>query len=95
MPKTSLNEPDNHNRIAAVAFFTGTLVKDLQDLVDTHLKRGYGSGEDETHVSTVNSGGVALAVIQALYQEKQQQISQLKEQMTKLEIHLAALESSK
>jgi len=30
-------------------------------------------GEDETHISTVDSEGVALAAIQALNQEKQQQ----------------------
>src|SRR5262249_3631533 len=59
------------------------------------FRAAFGLGEDETHISTVDSEGVALVAIQALYQEKQQEVSQLKEQMTKLEKRLAALESSK
>lgn len=52
-------------------------------------------GEDETHISTVDSEGVALAAIQALFQEKQQEVSQLKDRLMALESRLAALESSK
>jgi len=59
------------------------------------FRQAFGLGEDETHISTVDSEGVALAAIQALYQEKQQEVSQLKDRLTMLENRLATLESSK
>ena len=59
------------------------------------FREAFGLGEDETHISTVDSEGVALAAIQALYQEKQQEVNHLQEQLTKLEKRLVALESSK
>ena len=59
------------------------------------FRAAFGLGEDETHISTVDSEGVALAAIQALYEEKQQEVSQLKDRLTVLEKRLVALESSK
>ena len=59
------------------------------------FREAFGLGEDEKHISTVDSEGVALAAIQALYQEKQQEVSQLQERLAALEGRLAALESSK
>jgi hypothetical protein len=66
------------------------------------FREAFGLGEDERHISTVDSEGVALAAIQALYQEKQQEVqerqqevSHLKDRLTMLENRLAALESSK
>jgi hypothetical protein len=59
------------------------------------FRAAFGLGEDETHISTVDSEGVALAAIQALYQEKQQEVMQLKGRLSALEERLAALESSK
>jgi len=59
------------------------------------FRQAFGLGEDETHISTVDSEGVALAAIQALFQEKQQEVSQLKDRLMALESRLAALESSK
>jgi hypothetical protein len=69
------------------------------------FREAFGLGEDEKHISTVDSEGVALAAIQALYQEKQQEVSQLKDRLTMLENlkdrltmlenRLATLQSSK
>jgi hypothetical protein len=62
------------------------------------FREAFGLGEDEKHISTVDSEGVALAAIQALYeenQEKRQEVSQLKDRLMTLENRLAALESSK
>ena len=59
------------------------------------FRAAFGLGEDETHISTVDSEGIALAAIQALYQEKQQEVTQLKDRLTVLEERLAELESSK
>jgi hypothetical protein len=59
------------------------------------FRQAFGLGEDEKHISTVDSEGVALAAIQALFQEKQQEVSQLKDRLMALESRLAALESSK
>ena len=59
------------------------------------FREAFGLGEDEKHISTVDSEGVALAAIQALYQEKQQEVRQLNDRLTMLEKHLATLESSK
>ena len=62
------------------------------------FREAFGLGEDEKHISTVDSEGVALAAIQALYQEnqeKQEEVSQLKDRLMTLENRLAALESSK
>jgi predicted lipoprotein len=46
----------------------------------------FGLGEDDKHIDTVDADGVALAAIQALYrqtQEQQQQIKSLEEQSQK------------
>jgi len=59
------------------------------------FRAAFGLGEDEKHISNVDSEGVALAAIQALYQEKQQEVSELQDRLTQLEKRLAALESSK
>jgi len=54
------------------------------------FRQAFGLGEDETHISTVDSEGVALAAIQQLYREKQE----LKNRLEALESRLATLESS-
>lgn len=59
------------------------------------FREAFGLGEDEKHISAVDSEGVALAAIQALYQEKQQEVSQLQDRLAALESRLATLESSK
>ena len=59
------------------------------------FREAFGLGEDEKHISTVDAQGVALAAIQALYQEKQQEVSQLQNRLSALESRLAAIESSK
>jgi len=59
------------------------------------FRAAFGLGEDETHISTVDSEGIALAAIQALYQEKQHEVTRLQGRLTVLEERLAALESSK
>jgi hypothetical protein len=56
----------------------------------------FGVGEDDTHISTVDADGVALAAIQGLYrivQEQDARISQLEAQNADIEAHLAALEA--
>jgi hypothetical protein len=65
----------------------GPMAQDFRD--------AFGLGEDEKHISTVDSEGVALAAIQALYQEKQQEVNQLKDRLATLENRLDRLESSK
>jgi hypothetical protein len=62
----------------------------------------FGVGEDDTHISTIDADGVALAAIQGLYQVVQGQeaqlaaqeaeISALKAQNAEIERRLAALE---
>jgi hypothetical protein len=59
------------------------------------FREAFGLGEDEKHISTVDSEGIALAAIQALYQEKQQEVSQLQDRLKSLENRLSTLESSK
>jgi hypothetical protein len=54
------------------------------------FRQAFGLGEDEKHISTVDSEGVALAAIQQLYREKQD----LKNRLEALESRLATLESS-
>ena len=51
----------------------------------------FGVGEDDTHISTLDADGVALAAIQGLYQLVQEQ----KAQIADLEARLAALEGAK
>ena len=53
-------------------------------------------GENETHISTVDAEGVALATIQALYRmllEKEEQIGQLAERLRKLEAGIEKIQS--
>ena len=53
-------------------------------------------GEDNTHISTVDADGVALAAIQGLYQivqERDERISQLEAQNANLEVRLAEVEA--
>ena len=56
----------------------------------------FGVGEDDTHISTIDADGVALAASQALYrlaQEQASQIAALQAQNAALESRLAALEA--
>ena len=56
----------------------------------------FGVGEDDTHISTIDADGVALAAIQGLYQVVQEQASQiaaLQAENAALEARLAALEA--
>lgn len=62
------------------------------------FRAAFGLGEDERHISTVDAQGVALAAIQALYNEvteKQAEITQLRSEMEKLERRLGVVESSR
>jgi hypothetical protein len=55
----------------------------------------FGIGEDNEHISTIDSDGVALAAIQGLYeiiQEKDEKITSQQQQINSLEVRLAALE---
>ena len=57
----------------------------------------FGVGEDDTHISTMDADGVALAAIQGLYQLVQAQAAQiavLRQQNAELEARLAALEQA-
>ncbi|MFQ5804065.1 MAG: tail fiber domain-containing protein [Candidatus Methylomirabilales bacterium] len=57
----------------------------------------FGVGEDDTHISTLDADGVALAAIQGLYQivqEQEAQIAALQRQNADLEARLAALEGA-
>ena len=57
----------------------------------------FGVGEDDTHISTLDADGVALAAIQGLYQlvqEQEAQIAALQQQNANLEARLAALEGA-
>jgi hypothetical protein len=56
----------------------------------------FGVGEDDTHISTIDASGVALAAIQGLYeivQEKDAQIAAQQTQIDDLQARLLALES--
>jgi hypothetical protein len=56
----------------------------------------FGVGEDDTHISTIDADGVALAAIQGLnqlVQEKDARLNQLETQNTALEDRVAALEA--
>ncbi len=48
----------------------------------------FGVGEDNTHITTIDADGVALAAIQGLYEENQE----LKAKVDDLEARLSALE---
>jgi hypothetical protein len=50
----------------------------------------FGVGEDETHISTVDADGVALAAIQGLYQSLQEKDARI----ATLEARVAALENA-
>jgi hypothetical protein len=59
------------------------------------FRAAFGLGEDDQHISTVDSEGVALAAIQALYQtvtelkrdlgDKDQQIAELRARLARME----------
>ncbi len=56
----------------------------------------FGVGEDDTHISTVDADGVALAAIQGLYhlvQQKDDQIAQLEQENLALQNRLGSLEA--
>ncbi len=57
----------------------------------------FGLGEDDRHISTIDADGVALAAIQALYQQNRQlraENDELKARVNDLEARLAALEAA-
>jgi len=59
------------------------------------FRAAFGLGEDDTHISTVDSEGVALAAIQALYQtmtELKRDLSDKDQQITDLRARLARME---
>ncbi len=59
--------------------------------------RTFGVGEDNTHISTIDENGVALAAIQGLdqiQQEQSQQIAELKNENAALEVRVTALEQN-
>src|SRR5215469_2082049 len=55
------------------------------------FRAAFGLGEDERHISTVDSEGVALAAIQALYKLSQQQVQELTRQVNELQNQVARL----
>ena len=55
------------------------------------FREAFGLGEDERHISTVDSEGVALAAIQALYRLSQQQVQELTKQVNELQTQVARL----
>jgi hypothetical protein len=55
----------------------------------------FGLDEDERHISTVDSEGVALAAIQALYRLSQQQVEELTRQVNELQSRVAQLAGSR
>ncbi len=60
------------------------------------FRAAFGLGEDETHISTVDADGVALAAIQGLYQvvqEQQTRIEALQQQVDAQARQLAALQA--
>ena len=59
------------------------------------FREAFGLGEDERHISTVDSEGVALAAIQALYRLSQQQVQELTKQVNELQNQVARLASSR
>ena len=59
------------------------------------FRAAFGLGEDDTHISTVDSEGVALAAIQALYQtvtELKRDLGDKDQQITELRARLARME---
>jgi len=59
------------------------------------FRAAFGLGEDDRHISTVDSEGVALAAIQALYRLSQQQAQELTRQLNELQNQVARLTSSR
>lgn len=56
----------------------------------------FGVGEDNTHISTIDSEGVALAAIQGLYQQvqaKDAEISDLQTRLDEVQVQLSALQN--
>lgn len=61
------------------------------------FRAAFGLGEDDKHISNIDSEGVALAAVQALYklnQEKDREISELKEAVEKLKAEVEQLADS-
>jgi hypothetical protein len=57
----------------------------------------FGLGEDDTHISTVDADGVALAGVQALYRmllQKDEEIAQQRRDLQKLEAQIEALRAA-
>jgi hypothetical protein len=57
----------------------------------------FGLGEDDTHISTVDADGVALAGVQALYRmllQKDEEIAQQRRDLQKLEVQIEALKAA-
>ena len=58
------------------------------------FRAAFGLGEDDRHISTVDSEGVALAAIQALYRLSQQQVQELTRQVNDLQNQVARITAS-
>jgi len=56
------------------------------------FREAFGLGEDEKHISTVDAQGVALAAIQALYEELNRALGEKDQQIAELRARLAHLE---
>jgi hypothetical protein len=56
------------------------------------FREAFGLGEDERHISAVDAQGVALAAIQALYEEVKRALGEKDQQITELRARLAHLE---
>jgi hypothetical protein len=72
------------------------------------FRKAFGLGEDERHIATVDSEGVALAAIQALYRELQQaheevtklrveveELRQVRDRRAEIETYLASIQGSR
>ncbi|MEM7342624.1 MAG: tail fiber domain-containing protein [Chloroflexota bacterium] len=53
----------------------------------------FGLGEDNKHIATIDSDGVALAAIQGLYEKSEAENAQLRAELAEFEARLAALEA--
>jgi hypothetical protein len=60
------------------------------------FRAAFGLGEDEKHIPNIDSEGVALAAIQALYklnQEKEVQVRELRQALDQVSAELAKLKA--
>ena len=80
-----------------VQISTPTLEPPQVDKVNKSLNAAFGLGEDDTHISSVDADGVALAGVQALYRmllQKDEEIAQQRKDLQKLEAQIEALRAA-